>query len=325
MKEEILQAPEPHPVPPILTPSPPSAYPTVTTVWQDNDRYHPKPVLHTLSSEQPTDLNDNYGKSREYSGKHESSDPADKKLEHNLSFEIKKVPLQEGPRSFDGNPVLSRGNALKIKTCPSGAAEAASKPQERGSGDAPTETVQNPGIECDLQPVTPVAISSPEGHQGLTTTPDALGRPDSLPLHKEKGHAMWSLEEAKPERPLSEEASFPVLCHEVKHLHVDSGRPAQMDPPPSEPAVHRPSGPLPARAPLCFTNPLHSDDSDTDERNGEGYVAPSPSNVSVASATVSAATNTENVSARKVWPMSIAKQDNPVLRMHSESEKGKWR
>jgi len=38
-KEEILQPPEPHPVPPILTPSPPSAFPTVTTVWQDNDRY----------------------------------------------------------------------------------------------------------------------------------------------------------------------------------------------------------------------------------------------------------------------------------------------
>ncbi|KAK9399392.1 tyrosine-protein phosphatase non-receptor type 12 [Crotalus adamanteus] len=322
VKEEILQAPEPHPVPPILTPSPPSAYPTVTTVWQDNDRYHPKPVLHMLSSEQPTDLNDNYSKSREYSGKHESSDPADRKLEHNLSFEIKKVPLQEGPRSFDGNPVLSRGNALKVKTCLPGAAEAASKPQERGSGDAPTETVQNPGIECDLQPATPVAISSPEGHQGLTTIPDALGRPDSLPLHKEKGHAMWSLEEAKHEQPLSEEASLPVLCHEVKNLHVDSGLPAQMDPPPSEPAVHRPSGPLPARAPLCFTNPLHSDDSDTDERNCEGYVAPSPSNVSVASATVSAATNTENVSARKVWPMSIAKQDSPVLLMHSESEKG---
>ncbi|KAM3832436.1 tyrosine-protein phosphatase non-receptor type 12 isoform 1-T1 [Vipera latastei] len=321
-KEEILQAPEPHPVPPILTPSPPSAYPTVTTVWQDNDRYHPKPVLHMVSSQQSTDLNDNYGKSREYSGKPESSDPADKKLEHNLSFEIKKVPLQEGPRSFDGNPVLSRGNALKIKTCPPpGTAEVTSKPQERGSGDAPMETVQNPCIECDLQPVTPVAISSPEGHQGLVTTPDALERPDCLPLHKEKGHAMWSLEEAKHERPLSEEASLPVLCHEVKNLHVDSAVPAQTGPPPSEPAVHCPSGPLPVRAPLCFTNPLHSDDSDTDERNCEGHVAPSPCNISVASATVSAATNAENVSARKVWPMSIAKQDNPVP-MHSESDKG---
>uniref|UniRef100_A0A3B4AGQ2 protein-tyrosine-phosphatase n=1 Tax=Periophthalmus magnuspinnatus TaxID=409849 RepID=A0A3B4AGQ2_9GOBI len=50
VKEEILQPPEPHPVPPILTPSPPSAFPTVTDVRQDNDRYHPKPVLHILAT-----------------------------------------------------------------------------------------------------------------------------------------------------------------------------------------------------------------------------------------------------------------------------------
>ncbi|XP_034274971.2 tyrosine-protein phosphatase non-receptor type 12 [Pantherophis guttatus] len=318
VKEEILQAPEPHPVPPILTPSPPSAYPTVTTVWQDSDRYHPKPVLHMVSSEHPTDLNENCGKSREYSGKHEFSDPTDKKLEHNLSFEIKKVPLQEGPRSFDGNPLLSRGNALKIKTGPPGAAEMASKPQECGSGDAPTESVQNPCSECNLQPVTPVAISSLEGHEGLTTD---VVRPDCLPLNKEKGHAMWSFEETKNERPFSEEAPLPVLCREVKNLSVDSGVPGQMDTLPREPAGHCHSGTLPVRAPLCFTNPLHSDDSDTEERNSEGDVARSTSNsVSVASATVSAAANTENVSARKVLPMSIAGQDN-LAPMHSESDK----
>lgn len=52
MKEEILQPPEPQPVPPILTPSPPSAFPTVTNVRQDNDRYHPKPVIHVLATAQ---------------------------------------------------------------------------------------------------------------------------------------------------------------------------------------------------------------------------------------------------------------------------------
>ncbi|KAF3859151.1 hypothetical protein F7725_021550 [Dissostichus mawsoni] len=51
VKEEILQPPEPHPVPPILTPSPPSAFPTVTNVRQDNDRYHPKPVIHVLATQ----------------------------------------------------------------------------------------------------------------------------------------------------------------------------------------------------------------------------------------------------------------------------------
>lgn len=52
VKEEILQPPEPQPVPPILTPSPPSAFPTVTNVRQDNDRYHPKPVIHVLATTQ---------------------------------------------------------------------------------------------------------------------------------------------------------------------------------------------------------------------------------------------------------------------------------
>lgn len=52
VKEEILQPPEPHPVPPILTPSPPSAFPTVTNVRQDNDRYHPKPVIHVVATTQ---------------------------------------------------------------------------------------------------------------------------------------------------------------------------------------------------------------------------------------------------------------------------------
>ncbi|XP_070611205.1 tyrosine-protein phosphatase non-receptor type 12 [Erythrolamprus reginae] len=319
MREEILQAPEPHPVPPILTPSPPSAYPTVTTVWQDSDRYHPKPVLHMVSSEHPADLNENYGKPREYSGKHEFSDPADKKLEHNLSFEIKKVPLQEGPRSFDGNPLLSRGNALKIKTCPPGAGETAPKPQERGSGDAPMETAQNPCSECNLPTVAPVVISSLDGDQGLTT--DAPERPDCLPLNKEKGHAMWSLEETQNKHPFSEEAPLPVLCHKVKHLSIDSGVAGQTDTSPREPAGHCRGGALSVRAPLCFTNPLHSDDSDTEERNSEGDLPhrSTSNSVSVASATVSAATNAENVSVRKVLPMSIARQDNAAL-MHSESD-----
>ncbi|KAM6437594.1 tyrosine-protein phosphatase non-receptor type 12 isoform 1-T1 [Liasis olivaceus] len=319
VKEEILQPPEPHPVPPILTPSPPSAYPTVTTVWQDNDRYHPKPVLHMVSSEHSADLNENYDKSTEYSGKNELSEHVDKKLERNLSFEIKKVPLQEGPRSFDGNPLLSRGNALKIKPSACSTVDMTSKTQECGSGDASTEPVQNTCIEYNMQPVNQVVISSLEGHQCLTTS-DALERPDYLPL-KEKGHAMWSLQETKDEQPISEDASSSVLCHEIKNLYVDSNVPVQMDTPSSEPAVFYHSGMLSVRAPLCFTNPLHSDDSDTDERNSDGSMAQSMSNVSVASATVSAAANTENISARKVLPMSIARQDNPVI-MHSKSDKG---
>lgn len=149
VKEEILQPPEPHPVPPILTPSPPSAFPTVTNVRQDNDRYHPKPVIHVLSTTQPQnkdvdkqqnptepspsepkdqdlqsqkqqtrvsnlDLNDNYNSKAstastrsESSQSHTPSSPLSPavdgapRIERKLSIEIKKVPLQEGPRSFD--------------------------------------------------------------------------------------------------------------------------------------------------------------------------------------------------------------------------------
>lgn len=111
VKEEILQPPEPHPVPPILTPSPPSAFPTVTNVRQDNDRYHPKPILHVLESDQNPDLNENYNNKP---AQDVPAPPAeDRRLERKLSIEIKKVPLQEGPRSFEGNSVLQRSHAFK--------------------------------------------------------------------------------------------------------------------------------------------------------------------------------------------------------------------
>nr|XP_034984562.1 tyrosine-protein phosphatase non-receptor type 12 isoform X1 [Zootoca vivipara] len=313
VKEEILQPPEPHPVPPILTPSPPSAYPTVTTVWQDNDRYHPKPVLHIVSSEHPTDLNENYNKSEEHPGKNEVSECVEKKLERNLSFEIKKVPLQEGPRSFDGSTLLNRGHAIKIKTGSSCAVDKTSKLQEQGSGDAPTDTFQNSCIECNMQPLNKAITSSPEGHQCLVGS-DPLQRPDCLPL-KEKGHAMWSLQGIKNVQPTStpEDTSPAVLCHGIKNLSVVSNSPSQMDAPSSESADHYHSGMLPVRVPLCFTNPLHSDDSDTDERNSDVSMTQSMSNVSTASATVSVAAGTENVSARKVLPMSIARQDASII------------
>lgn len=100
-------------MPPILTPSPPSAFPTVSDVRQENDRYHPKPVLHLLASEHEPDLNENY------SGGSQSV-PAPSPPESNkhtpLSVEIKKVPLQEGPRSFESNSALQRTHAFKVRT-----------------------------------------------------------------------------------------------------------------------------------------------------------------------------------------------------------------
>ncbi|XP_041261332.1 tyrosine-protein phosphatase non-receptor type 12 [Onychostruthus taczanowskii] len=303
-KEEILQPPEPQPVPPILTPSPPSAYPTVTTVWQDNDRYHPKPVLHMVSSEHSTDLNENYNKSTEHSGKNEPSEHTEKRLERNLSFEIKKVPLQEGPRSFDGNSLLNRGHAIKIKPVSSCVTEKSFKPQEQISGDSFVDASQNSCMEYSVPQSNTALIPSPESLQGQQVS-DAPPRPDRLPL-TEKGHATWSLQgpDNALRTSLSEELSSDTLCHGVQTLSLVSNSPAEH--PSSDTVDHTP---LSVRAPLCFTNPLHADDSDTDEVDFDRAMSKSASSVSTASATVSAATNTENISARKVLPMSIARQD----------------
>ncbi|NWQ89122.1 PTN12 phosphatase, partial [Burhinus bistriatus] len=303
-KEEILQPPEPQPVPPILTPSPPSAYPTVTSVWQDNDRYHPKPVLHMVSSEHSTDLNENYNKSTEHSGKNEPSERAEKRLERNLSFEIKKVPLQEGPRSFDGNSLLNRGHAIKIKPVSSCVIDKSFKPQEQISGDSFVDASQNSCMECSVPQSSTALIPSPESLQSQQVS-DTPPRPDRLPL-TEKGHATWALH--GPENALrasvSEDVSSDILCHGVKTLSLVSN--TTVEHPSSDNIDHTT---ISVRAPLCFTNPLHSDDSDTDEMNFDGAMSKNASNISTASATVSAATNTENISARKVLPMSIARQD----------------
>ncbi|XP_053498289.1 tyrosine-protein phosphatase non-receptor type 12 isoform X3 [Ictalurus furcatus] len=120
VQEEILQAPEPRPVPPILTPSPPSAFPTVSDVRQENDRYHPKPVLHLLASEHEPDLNENYSGGPQGVPIMPASVSAPSPPESNkhtpLSVEIKKVPLQEGPRSFESSSALQRTHAFKVRT-----------------------------------------------------------------------------------------------------------------------------------------------------------------------------------------------------------------
>ncbi|CAK7308764.1 Tyrosine-protein phosphatase non-receptor type 12 [Vulpes lagopus] len=318
-KEEILQPPEPHPVPPILTPSPPSAFPTVTTVWQDNDRYHPKPVLHMVSSEQhSTDLNRNYNKSAELPGKNESTiEQMDKKLERNLSFEIKKVPLQEGPKSFDGNTLLNRGHAIKIKSTPPCISDKISKLQELSSGDLKVDDVsQNSCVDCSATQSNKIPLTPPEESQKNSGTPP---RPDRLPLD-EKGHVTWSFhgpENTLPRPDSSEGKPSDIPCQAMKTV--------SLTPSPTTPvethdlADHHNSSPL-FRAPLSFTNPLHSDDSDSDERNSDGAVTKNKTNISTASATVSGATSTESISTRKVLPMSIARHDIAGT-IHSGAEK----
>ncbi|XP_066523787.1 tyrosine-protein phosphatase non-receptor type 12 isoform X2 [Hoplias malabaricus] len=247
IKEEILQPPEPRPVPPILTPSPPSAFPTVTNVRQDNDRYHPKPVLHVLESAQNPDLNENYTKPSDGAAPGAGTIPptgppsppaetTEKRPERKLSIEIKKVPLQEGPRSFEANSMLHRVHAFKARSNAS---------------------------SCSL-----------------SEDSDGPQRPNHLPLGKQKGQATWA-------RPVAEKASSPADCS------------------PSSPA---PSSETPPRTALCFTNPLHSDHSDSEpDQSEDPQLAPHTdchSSVSTATGTVSAAPHEDHVP-RKVTPMSI--------------------
>uniref|UniRef100_A0A8C7LNL3 protein-tyrosine-phosphatase n=1 Tax=Oncorhynchus kisutch TaxID=8019 RepID=A0A8C7LNL3_ONCKI len=116
VKEEILQPPEPRPVPPILTPSPPSAFPTVTNVRQDNDRYHPKPVIHVLASTSLDSVPSGGPPAQAPSPSSPSPVDGAVRLERKLSIEIQKVPLQEGPKSFDGNSRLQRSLAFKARS-----------------------------------------------------------------------------------------------------------------------------------------------------------------------------------------------------------------
>ncbi|KAH0513685.1 Tyrosine-protein phosphatase non-receptor type 12 [Microtus ochrogaster] len=295
-KEEILQPPEPHPVPPILTPSPPSAFPTVTTVWQDSDRYHPKPVLHMVSA----DLNRNYNKSSDLTGKNESPvEHVDKKLERNLSFEIKKVPLQEGPKSFDGNTLLNRGHAIKIKSASSSVVDKTSRPQELNSGNLKVEGVsQNSCVDCSVTNSDRVPDSSEES-QNSHTPP----RPDRLPLDK-TGHVVWSFHGPEHATPVSDSSEGKSPDNHSQPVKTASSAAAAS---PADADDHHSSSPL-LRAPLSFTNPLHSDDSDSENRDSDGAVTKNKTSISTASATVSAASSAESSSTRKVLPMSIARQ-----------------
>ncbi|XP_069048529.1 tyrosine-protein phosphatase non-receptor type 12 isoform X3 [Lepisosteus oculatus] len=287
VKEEILQPPEPRPVPPILTPSPPSAFPTVTNAWQDNDRYHPKPVLHVLSSAPAApDLNENYNKSPEPVSKADMGpalpEPLERKLERKLSIEIKKVPLQEGPKSFEGNSMLHRTHAIKAKSFTSCSSF---------SEDLPPES-------CADFAGAQAGTGSSQGQAHCEAPP----RPNHLSL-REKGQASWSA--SSPERgppPAGAKADgekFP------KAAALTAGHPRKA----GEGVPTTPS-----RTPLSFTNPLHSDNSDSEDSgrdSGRAVPAKNMPSVSTASATVSAASSGENAPARKVTSMSIAGQRSP--------------
>lgn len=299
VKEEILQPPEPHPVPPILTPSPPSALQTVMTVWQDSDRYHPKPVLHVLSTGNSSGPNEKHGKS-EVSAKNESG--VEKKLERKLSIEIKKVPLQEGPKSFESSTGLQRGLGMKMKSTSCYAIEQSSKMQESSSVDSVVGLSSNSCVDCRSSKHSKTLEDAP--HERSTDPPQ---RPVHLPLEKglSKSPALGAEHTKRPvASPTGEKPSntcsaasdtFPHATVPTSQSQVDLGSTVSH------------------QAALSFTNPLHSDDSDVDEGISLDTRSKSLSNISTASATVSAASAADNPSTRKVLPMSIAGHDSKIL------------
>uniref|UniRef100_UPI00398F3D05 tyrosine-protein phosphatase non-receptor type 12-like isoform X2 n=1 Tax=Pristiophorus japonicus TaxID=55135 RepID=UPI00398F3D05 len=304
-KEEILQPPEPQPVPPILTPSPPSAYPAVTTVWQDNDRYHPKPVVHSFTTSPPTDLNENYNKSVDtYRQIENCAEPIEKKLERKLSIEIKKIPLQEGPKSFEVSPPcanspFNRVPSSKVKSTSAVEIEQTSKSVELSCGQISVNS------EVD------VLQRSDATQEGRIS--DVLLRPVQLPL-KERAHALWNKasHECTPtafSKSSAGDKLYDIQCHSSKtpalpaepslkeipvvhHMAVDT----------SDHCVNVP--------PLSFTNPLHSDDSEPEEMDAGKAI---PKNVTsiLTSAIVTATIQNETPSARKISPVSIARENPP--------------
>nr|XP_043877368.1 tyrosine-protein phosphatase non-receptor type 12 isoform X3 [Solea senegalensis] len=367
VKEEILQPPEPHPVPPILTPSPPSAFPTVTNVRQDNDRYHPKPLIHVLTTaqqnetknkgvdqrqnqsepssnnqtspseqkdqrqEQQTqasnlDLNDNYNNklssasTKSESGQYQTQTPSSPlspvvvecagapRVERKLSIEIKKVPLQEGPRSFDTSSSMGGAGA------PSGASTNSASMLQRSHAFKARSGQSLLSSSSSLS-----EDSGTEGGGGAESHADGgvLVRPNHLPVKSgDKGeaqggekaegkasHATWaqfcsSPEKQYPKTSSSSSSSDRVAPSSSSSSHLSSSSS---------------SSSTPVRTALSFTNPLHSDNSD-EEGDGEmtdvkeGY----RTNVSTATAMVTTSPyHGDQQPVRKVLPMSIAGHSSP--------------
>ncbi|XP_059181627.1 tyrosine-protein phosphatase non-receptor type 12 isoform X1 [Centropristis striata] len=362
VKEEILQPPEPHPVPPILTPSPPSAFPTVTNVRQDNDRYHPKPVIHVLATTQNKDadqkqnqsessankqtspseqkdqdllsrkqqtqvsnldLNDNYNNkstsTKSESGQSQTQTPSSPlspavecsgapRIERKLSIEIKKVPLQEGPRSFDTSS--SMGVAGGVGSSAANSAAGLQRSHAFKARSSQSLLTSSSSLSED---------SGTEGGAGGCGDGHAdggvLARPNHLPVKSEKveggekvelkaGHAAWSQvcnspEKQFPKTSSSSSSSDRVAPSSSSSSHLSSSSSS--------------SSSTPVRTALSFTNPLHSDNSDEEgdgEMSGgkEGY----RTNVSTATAMVTASLHHgDQQPVRKVLPMSIAGQSSP--------------
>uniref|UniRef100_A0A672YE75 protein-tyrosine-phosphatase n=1 Tax=Sphaeramia orbicularis TaxID=375764 RepID=A0A672YE75_9TELE len=306
VKEEILQPPEPHPVPPILTPSPPSAFPTVTNVRQDNDRYHPKPSSSTSTKSESGPSQTHTPSSPLLSPIMECSGAP--RIERKLSIEIKKVPLQEGPRSFDTSSsmgvaggtasansggMLQRGHAFKARSGQSLLTSSSSLSEDSGTEGGAGGCGDSHADGAILARPNHLPVKSSEKGEA----------PGGERTEVKPGQAAWSQPCNSPEKHLSKTSSSSSSSDRVapsssssSHLSSSSSS----------------SSSTPVRTALSFTNPLHSDYSDEEgdgEMSGrEGY----RTNISTATAMVSSSSHHgDQQPIRKVLSMSIAGQNAP--------------
>lgn len=309
---------------------------------QQQNQLEPSPNKQTSPSEQKDqeqlsrkqqsqvsslDLNDNYNNkmsSKSESGQSQTQTPSSPlspavdcsgapRIERKLSIEIKKVPLQEGPRSFDTSSSMGvaggQGSSSSNNSCAlqrSRAFKARTGQSLLTSSSSLSEDSGTEGGACGC------GESQADG--------GSLARPNHLPVKSgekvekqggdlKAGHAAWTQHSNSPDKQYpkttsSSSSSDRVAPSSSSSSHLSSSSSS--------------SSSTPVRTALSFTNPLHSDNSDeegkvSEEMSGGGKEAFRTS-VSTATATVTASSqHGDQQPVRKVSPMSIAGQITPTV------------
>lgn len=270
------------------------------------------------------DLNDNYNNklssASTKSGSSQSQTPSSPlspavesggapRIERKLSIEIKKVPLQEGPRSFD-----TSSSAAVVGGVGNSSANSGGMLQRSHAFKA------RPGQSLLTSSSSLSEDSSTEGGAGgcEDTQGGAPVRPNHLPVKSDKGEpsggeraevktglAAWQHSCNSPDRQIpktssSSSSSDRIAPSSSSSSHLSSSSSSS-------------SSSTPVRTALSFTNPLHSDNSDAED-DGEmvGSQEGFHTTVSTATAVVSASPNHgDQLPKRKVLSMSIAGRRSP--------------
>lgn len=282
-----------------------------------------------LSQKQQTqvsnlDLNDNYNnKMSTKSESNQSQTPSSPlspvvecsgapRIERKLSIEIKKVPLQEGPRSFDTSSSMGIGGGVSSSSASNAGMLQRTHAFKARAGQS--LLTSSSSLSED---------SGTEGGGGASSCGEShaeggiLARPNHLPVKSEKGetpggeraeakagHAAWaqacnSPDKQVPKTSSSSSSSDRVAPSSSSSSHLSSSSSS--------------SSSTPVRTALSFTNPLHSDNSDEE---GDGEMAGGKegyhTNVSIATAVVTASPHHDDQQpVRKVLPLSIAGRSSP--------------